>query len=300
MKIIVPYTIDDSSLVSNSVAETDPLYNAATTYGEGDIVRRDTTHRRYESQVSGNLGNTPESSDKWLDIGPTNPWAMFDQKIGTQTEAADAIEAVVQITGRADSVALLNIAGNTATIVARNSNGDEIYNEAFNLQNTNGINNWGAYFFAPLTKKTALIVTDLPIDYAPEITVTLSIPGGVAKIGSLIIGRSTTLGVSLYSPTIGIRDYSRKEPDEYGEYSVVERAFSKRGGFRVWCDNLQLDPVVDILETVRATPVVWVVTDETGAPFSNATTIFGFYKDWSTEIQYATRSLCTLDVEGLT
>lgn len=42
MKIIAPYAINDTSLVSNSVAETDALYDAGTSYSIGDIVRRDT------------------------------------------------------------------------------------------------------------------------------------------------------------------------------------------------------------------------------------------------------------------
>jgi hypothetical protein len=52
------------------------------------------------------------------------------------------------------------------------------------------------------------------------------------------------------------------------------------------------------LEKVRATPCVWLgVPDvERYSPM----TIYGFYRDFSLEVAYATTNLCSLEIESLT
>lgn len=300
MKVIRPFTVNDTTLASTSVAETDAAYSAGTTYALGAAVRSDATHRRYESLQSSNTGHSLDDPAWWLDLGPTNPWAMFDQTTGTQTTDDDEIVVALAPGRRTNSVALLNVTGESVRVQVETEASGSIYDESYSLRDATGINSWFAYMFNAIVQDSNLIVTDLPIDYEPTITVTLDNSGGTAAIGSLIVGYVNSIGASLYSPSIGIVDYSRKTTDDYGNYTLVRRAFSQTGNFKIRCDNANLDAVVTLLNDLRSTPCVWIMDDETGQAFANATTIFGFYKDWSIDIPYLNYSLCNLQIEGLT
>lgn len=296
MKLIRPITIDDTSLVSTTVAETVSTYNAGTSYSAGLQVRRDTTHRVYESAVNSNVGNTPEDSpEEWIDTGPTNPWAMFDQVTGTRTVDADEIVVVVQADGRIDSVALLNMTGSLVTIVSE-ADSVEVYNESFPLIDNGGITDWYSYFFEPLSLISDLVVTDLPIHMDQEVTISITGTGDVA-CGNCVIGQSVEIGGANYGASLGIRDFSRKEEPTLGAYQIVRRDFSKRAQFQVTVPSGRFSFVANLLTEYRATPLVWVPTDD--ARYT-AAVVFGFTRDWKMQIDRVSHSLCTLDIEGLT
>lgn len=83
MIVIPPIPITSSVLASSTVAEPsagEVVWDATTSYAVGDVVIRTTTHRKYECQIAGVDSTIPENAPaRWLDIGPTNKWAMFDQ-----------------------------------------------------------------------------------------------------------------------------------------------------------------------------------------------------------------------------
>src|SRR3990170_7159070 len=123
MNVIPPLTITDARLISSTVSEpdagspsTEPVYNAGTTYGLGDIAISTTTHLKYESLAAGNIGNALTDTTKWLELGPTNKWAMFDLLRSTATSAAASLSVVIAPGTRIDSLALLGLVGDTVTV----------------------------------------------------------------------------------------------------------------------------------------------------------------------------------------
>ena len=100
-KILVPLTITDDMLVSSSVPEPDvgeTAWVSGGTYVGGDIRIRATTHRKYMAQTNHTGISTPPENDptRWLDVGATNRWAMFDPRRTTQTTAATSITVVLK------------------------------------------------------------------------------------------------------------------------------------------------------------------------------------------------------------
>ena len=55
-----------------------------------------------------------------------------------------------------------------------------------------------------------------------------------------------------------------------------------------------VDRLQNILAGYRATPILYIGTDEFGS-----TAILGFYKDFSIAISYFAYSVCTIEIEGL-
>jgi len=95
MDIIKPVTVTNDILTSSNVTEDDHNeWSSATTYADGDnVIVIGTTHKVYESLVGSNTNNDPTTDDgtNWLELGATNRWKAFDQKIADQVSNTDSI-----------------------------------------------------------------------------------------------------------------------------------------------------------------------------------------------------------------
>lgn len=296
MKIVRPVTIDDMTLVSSSAVETVALYDAGTSYSVGQLARRDTTHRIYESLQGSNTGNTPESSPEWwVDIGPANIWSMFDELNSTQTEAVDQIIVVLAPGERIDVIALLNVYAVSAHVVATDAIDGVVFDETVNLVSTGGIIDWYTYYTEPQELAGDVVFDGLPALYANlTFTVTLSFPGQTVRCGALIAGLAKDIGATVYGATTGIIDFSRKATDDFGNTSVTRRGYANKGNFRVVCDNVSIVSIQRLLAEFRATPSLFIGS----AAFAN-TFIYGFYRDFSIAIDHPNQSHLNIELEGL-
>jgi len=143
--------------------------------------------------------------------------------------------------------------------------------------------------------KTDVVKLDLPQRANGIITVTVNDTAGAAAVGEIVAGIKTTLGTLLYAPTVGITDYSTKEVDANGHYSIVARTFSKKMTAALFLLNAAVDEVVRLLSLYRSTPLVWV-----GDENYNALIVYGYYKDFQVVFSRPASCDCSLEVEGLT
>lgn len=297
MRIIRPTTITDAMLTSSTVAETDhAAYNGATTYALGDrVIVTTADHSIYESLQAANTGNTPATSPAWwLKISATNRWKAFDVKVADQVSRTTDINYVLT-PGAIDAISLLNIDGTSVQITMTDPTDGVVYNQTIGLTSTDNVIDGYTYCFEPILMRTELALFDLPPYPSALVSITITNTGGTAKLGELIVGRASRLGYTEYSPSIGIVDYSRKEVDTFGNYIVVQRAFSKRLSCDLFLDNAYVDFVARQLSLYRATPLVWIAADD----FSSLI-VYGYYRSFDVVIPYPTMSTCSLEIEGLT
>lgn len=300
MKIIRPSVIGDAQLTSSSIPETDyAAWSAGTTYAVGGrcIVSTAGLHRVYESLQAGNIGVYPPTdvSDppKWLDIGPTNRWAMFDSLIGTASAADDVIDVTLS-PGQIDSIAFFDVSAGEIEITMTSS-GLEVYSHTIYLSSVDGITDWFSYYFEPIILSTDTVRFDLPAYASPVLRVRILQPGGVARCGAIVVGMQKALGLPQYGVKFGITDYSRKEKDTFGNWIVVERSYSKRVTADLVLDSKAVDDIHRTLSKYRATPLVWATTNRFTAGL-----VLGFYRDFSINVAYYQMSYCSLEIEGLT
>jgi len=297
MKLIRPIEITDAMLSSSTVAENDhPAWNAGTAYVTGNRVILTSTHRRYEALAASTGVNPASDPTKWLDLGPTNRWAMFDARVGTASTRTASLQAVLA-PGAVDAVALIDTDAEGATVTLT-VDGTVTYSrtQSFNLGG-NAIDNWFSWFFEPIGRKSSLLFLDVPV-YAGgvvSVTITRDNPADTVSCGTLLVGRQFSIGETEHGADIGIIDYSRKEADQFGVISVVERAYAKRMTARVVMPTDAVDDVHRNLAALRATPVLWI-----GSEAFESLTVFGFYKEFSIDLAYPTVSYCSLTIEGLT
>lgn len=269
-----------------------------TTTGAGTGVHTATvsTHKLYESLLAGNVGNTPHKSPTyWLDIGQTNRWKCLDTSTASQTLNADSITYVLQTVGRVDAVYAGNVDATDITITARESGGGAIVYGPTTYNLRKYVATFWDWCFSEIEFRTEFVDIDLPPFADMQVTITLTRTGSTAKVGTLLLGLSKTLGVSLTGMTFSINDYSIKTSDEWGNYTFTERAFSKRGTFQVKVEPEMVDIVGSELAKVRATPVVFVGTETYASAI-----IFGKFNSYSIAVVYDTYSMCNLEIEGLT
>jgi hypothetical protein len=175
--------------------------------------------------------------------------------------------------------------------------GAVVYNKTFDMNYTVILDLY-EYFFKPFDYLDSVIITDLPPypDGVINITASTDLSGAFIKIGSCVYGTTSLIGDTQYGVTFGIKDYSLKETDEFGNTSFVARAFSKRMEPSVILKNTDIRAVTNILNSIRARPTVWLGTDiDDYSPL----VVFGFYRDYNIDVSYPTSSLLRLEIEGL-
>ncbi|BAV64762.1 hypothetical protein [Sphingobium cloacae] len=276
------------------VATTWLAWDGGTTYAKDHRALDAADHLEYVSLQDGNL-NHPLSDPAWWYPLPSNRWAMFDQVNGTVTRARDSLTVSIDLAGRVDSVSLFNLSAATVRIMVATVEDGVIHDETINMASDSGITDWFAYFFEEIIRRRDLIRVNLPFYANPTVTVTLSDPGSEVSCGTMVVGATRDLGDIQFGARLGIRDFSKKDADDFGNYKLVPRSNSRNGRFTIWVPKAQTDALMALMSDYVATPVVWI-----GAESRTVTALYGFFSEFNVEISYPTEDICTLDIEGLT
>jgi hypothetical protein len=297
MKVIKPITVTDAMILASNAVEAYAAWSSVTTYSKDQIV--DYGSHYYISLVNTNLNNLPDAvgSTYWSVVSPDNKHAMFDGQVSTATTSTSPLVVTIE-TGIVNSVALIGLVGSSVTIeVTDGGASPPVYSRTVGLDGTILLD-WYMYFFEPFVQLGEVVLTDLPPYLNAEVTMTLTSGGSVA-IGELIFGTVYILGAdgTEQGATVGIIDYSRKDTDpDTGITTFTRRAFSKRMSGQFLVANNQINGVQRVLADIRAVPSVFIGSEDADyAPL----VVYGFYRDFSIDIAYPTKSWCRLEVEGL-
>lgn len=268
-------------------------WNSGTTYAIDAIVSDTTGHRLYQSLQNSNTNHAVTDTAWWVDIGPTNRWAMFDQINSSQTSRPLEVSATINTTGRIDSVVFTNLAANALNVTVTDGV-DEFYNEDISLVDNSFISDYYDYFFEEIVRFTDYEVTGLPNILNPVISFALTDSGTVA-VGNVVPGFAFELGDTQYGAKLGNTDYSRITTDDFGNTSITVRDSAKRGDFTIWMPAYRTDRAFAILDSFRGTALAFV-----GANEFTSTIQFGLLRDWNLEIAYPSHSVLSLQMQALT
>lgn len=274
------------------------LWVAATNYATGTQVTRTTTHKVYQRLSPGGVDATLPETDaalatptKWVEVKPTNRWSALDTAVETQSANEEFIVFCLHPGTVADAVACLNLDATDVRVVVCDSE----YDQTQSLYERDVVD-WLTWLFGEFDTKTEAVFFDLPPRSTNYVNVIIRNPGGVAKVGNVVLGRRVSIGATNTGATAGITDYSTKETDAFGNTEVVERSFSKRMTVTVQVPDGRVDATQRILAQYRATPLVYVGAGN----LYDALIVYGFFRSFEVVIAYVNYSLCNLEVEGLT
>ena len=299
MDIIRPVVVTDAVLDSSNVPENDYAeWDVATAYTVGNRVILLSTHRIYEA-VGSSTGVNPATDDgtNWLNIGATNRWKAFDQKISDPVTQLDSISyTLTDDNSTPTAVALFGLKGVTATVTVTDSVEGVVYNQTNSLLDSDEIFDWFSYFFEEITYVSTTLFTGIPPYRGSTVSVTVTEDTGeTAQLGQLVFGSLTELGVTTYGTAISIQDFSRKETDAFGNFIVVERAFANLVDFDVRLPTQTAGRVRRILAEYRATPIVYIGNEDS----SFGTVVYGFYRNFDITLDTPSLSFAAIEVEGL-
>ena len=271
MKVVVPITLalNRSSttipyLVSSTIAEPASGETEITAFGpwnfsvgsEGVLVDPATgaplqyLHRKYRC-LTAQVGSCVFPGETnwetiWVDIGATNRWGMFDNGPSTVTRAitnGDTITVVFK-PGVADTLVFIGLVGDTFSVLIKASTGGATIYSSGTLSITAG--------------KTYLL-TGLATSSTAEVTVTINRAGAKAECAMCVMGNVSTVGATQYGAAAGIRDYSKKVVDpNTGAVTLTQGKFAKTLRALVRADATTYNTLSALLESLRATPVVWI------------------------------------------
>jgi hypothetical protein len=295
MRLVRPVEVDSSVLISTNAVD-ESSWSSGTTYGQFDVVRGPAPYDKlaYESVQAGNLNHPVTDQAWWLAFGSSNKWRMFDQSPQSQTTRADNIDVTLTPGARIDTLALQNVSAASVQVTMTDLVEGVVYDETFAMISDSGITDWWAYFFEPIVRVTELQVEDLPPYATATLDVTLTATGETVACGLCVIGLSRDIGKTQWGAGVGIQDYSVKQVDDFGNATVVQRAYSKRANFSMLVPWGQVDQLQVLLASYRATPTLYI-----GDPDYTSTAVYGYFRDFNMEIAYPDVSLCTLEIEGL-
>jgi len=261
--VLAQISLTDAMLASSSIAEDDYTpWAAITTYAVGGRCIKQ--HRIYESLRADNINkdpsdvsNTISSSPWWLDVGPTNRWAMFDGQASSQTIGSESITVVLR-PGFFNAVYLGFVYAETMSVVFKDAPGGTIiYSETRTLEGS-APDNYYDHFFGAYQPISGTVISDIPLYSTAEITITLSSVAGEVKCGVMALGDRRPLGVTQRGFKVKPKTYSYIKIDEYGNNQIVRRKSSKDLSATAWVD---LDDAASVLDTVTDlldVPSVWI------------------------------------------
>lgn len=304
MYIVRPVYIDqDSELTSTNVTEADYTEWAtgqSITTGDYRQVTDDTVHKVYQAvqnhtSSAGDKPNEDTDNSHWVEISPTNRWAMFHPVAQHQTTRTGNIDVTFDVNQLTDALSFINIDGDSVQVIVTDTTDGEVYNETYTLVDNEGVNNWYSYYFEPISRKRDFVLVDIPLYSTTYFRVIITSGSGDAKCGIVIPGLKKYMGASQYGASFGIVDYSVKSVDDFGNATLTQRAYSRTMKVDLTLDKTTVDDIYNTLSDYRSTPLVWMASDE-----YNASIVYGYYRDFDVTVQYHSHSMCSLEVEGLT
>ena len=295
MKVIKSIVTTDAILTYSNIAEDEhPAWLSGTSYNANARVIYN--HKIYERIIAGAGTTTPDIDQvNWMYISYTNRYRMFDNILYSTSSQVGGIHFTLTPNQSVDSLAILNVNASSVRVVITDPSLGVIYDTSMDLSSVSDVTDYYSYFYSPLVAKlNTAVFNDLPIAPTATIDVYISAGSALVSVGEVVYGIKKVVGRTNYGTSIGIKSYSRKEFDEFGNVTVVKRKNSKYCEYDIDIDNYMLSDVQRFFSDIDSVPCVFIGNDDL-----EELVVYGFYSDFKATISFPTVSKCTLRVEGL-
>lgn len=298
----LPTKVNDANIVSsNLVDEAFPAFSLATTYALGARVSVNATdiHYVYESLKSGNLGNDPLKDDllkplNWLRVSSTNKHKMFDSVLLSQAEAPNEIDVTFQNLKSVNAIWLGNLDADSVEVTITQT-GSVIHSQTYSLANSGMIRSWFSWYFDSRTKKTTLLIDDLPISFNAVIRIRLIGTGRTVKCGSMVVGKVRYFGEVEYGAKFGIDEYNTKQVIQYGDVIIRDGNYRKYMDLTVWVDKALTDNLNNILVDYRSKYMVF-----SGSGEYEALQAYGYFESYVGDVRFHNKTIFNISIKGIT
>ena len=149
MLIVENKTID---YISANFTENETAWDSGDTYNYSDEIRDGHFIYKYAGEDGTNTAQSPavdvnNATAKWVEIKPTNYYAMLDGKTATQTLNDDKIDITIEDINY-DSISLIGLnAKDVQLILTDINNNEEVFNKTIELVDNTEIIDFFTYSF---------------------------------------------------------------------------------------------------------------------------------------------------------
>lgn len=290
--------VSGSEAYWRSIGQAADAYSALTTYAasDGAQIDGDDVHQLWFSVVDDNLDNDPQADAGvyWLLQSATNRWAMHDLQLGfgtgnvrIATRWGELIDNTYEIDAALDTVVAFVLQGASVRVSVAATG----YDETITIEGEAGRVKWQIDDVPHMHK---VLFENVNFNSGDQIRVRISNPGGVVACAELVFGLAIEAGLVQAGARVGIQDYSKIEPDDFGTFQVTRRPWHQRAGLDVLVAKADLDPMTELLTNKRGTPLLLIGNDE-----YRSTIIFGIVKTFDAVIAYPEHTLMAIDAESV-
>ncbi|MFC3180449.1 hypothetical protein [Cypionkella sinensis] len=331
MKVIKPIKVTETNwyAVNFNQMSDYAAWNSGVAYPVGTIRCYLPTKSQYKCIIATNAGEDPEAfPTKWARIGSMQIWRPFDGFIsqspatvlgsstfdatglglwafpGLISQKANKFTFSLTGLGAFDTVAVLATDCSQVRAYFYDQNGTKQTDLTIRaLDDTQIVDAWD-YCFGDLTYRRDFVfegfdgwgstnLSQLYIEISYDALTTFEAPIG---IGEIVVGQSRELGRCHSDAKIQLVDYSKKNIDEYGTVTIVQRAYSQNASFEIEIATVDRNRVQALITSLRATPCVYYPT---AGDANQGIAIYGYVKDYNTTYATPDRAYAALEVEGM-
>lgn len=304
MKLVLPYktTLTDikgdsveyfnTVISTNAVDETIAEFDDTATYNINDKVKIGDLKRYYVSKIDGNT-DYPYGSANWVDMGALNSYSCFDSHINTVTRATS--DLIIEIdTSSATKLALINLKHVTeVTIEITDKSDNTSKTEVISLRDY-GVHSIYDYAYKPFRDKTKLFYD---LEWLPSATAKITMPcANEISVGMIITGTEEDAGISLIGSSVGFKDFSVINTDDWGNTTFVPRGVADLIDADIIIDSVSIDAVLDTFRNARAQLSLFI-GDERDKGYESMSTV-GFVQDIKIPID-VTKSQYSISIIGV-
>ncbi|UAL09101.1 hypothetical protein [Caulobacter segnis] len=244
-----------------------------------------------------NKAHDPTTDDGtwWIDVGPTNRWAMFDLLRNTGTTTTSPLTVSITPGQRVDSIGVVGMVADAVTVTVKVA-GSTVYTASADLLNrpTSG---WYDYFFGAFRYRQEFARFDLPPYTDAVVTITLTKANDDVTCGGVVLGSSVYLGRTLHEAESDALNFSKIDRDDFGTATLVPRRSVPRTVQSLRCKKSDVDRILQLRDDLNAVPALWSGLDDQDSGYFSALLIVGVYKRFTITMDQPEDALISLELE---
>lgn len=235
---------------------------------------------------------------KWVNIRPTNYFAMLDEKTMTQTSVMNEIVVEVDNMGY-DTLSLMELeALNVKVELIDKSHANILYKNQKDLKDESEVIDFYTYCYTPIRFITTLYIGDIPIYLNSKLRVSISNPENFAKCGRLVFGDSFFIGCTNVDIDLDFESYSKKQTDVFGNTTLIHRSMAIIDKYSISISSEKIPMLRRKFSKWDAKALLFIGDDNQKTKLENLLN-FGYFQSVSFNYDGSDLSTLNLTIKGI-
>lgn len=269
-----------------------------TSAGSSAHTAKASVHRTFQSRIPGNTGKPPAIDDgtSWLDLGPTNTWAMLDLYRPSITWAASPYTFTLRPGRTIRSLFFGNLDAVQIDISQKRA-GVVIKTWSRSLM-TRKIQSYTDYFYKRFTVQKSVLIADALLFNDTTFEITLTRDSGQVGVGEVLLGDPVYLGRTQYGAKRKNRNFTKFDRNTDGTpQSPVRRRNVPSSDQTIMFSKDDTGVLMQFIEDANGRVVLVSGLDDDAHPYFEPTLILGLITGSDLDLTHPNDGFLSLSVE---